>query len=595
QDLVRIYQTAYPALHEADPKAIVIGPTGAGISAGDVAWNERLLQAGLGKYVDAWAIHPYIGQPSEDHDLIANIRALKELIRTNVGHDLDLYGTEQGYPTDATEVKEKPQARWLTRSYLITVGEGFKMNTAFYSCDYPGEPGYGFFHNLVMDKQAWGPGVVGPKAAAAAFAAMTMVLEGHKSLGPIEGLGPSTLGYAFERDNRVTLALWDYGQQPRDLTLMAGVPEVEIIDWMGNARTESASNGTLKLTLGPEPQYVRGVSPALWGSKAKKPLVVQTSSLSTFAGDTLKLQVLVSPPTGISGAATLTARLGEGLAEITKPLSVQAGKPTTVVLDLPIPATIEAGAYPVQLSARSGERLFGMTSAMVRLRDAVTIESVRSLGLGKLQVGLRNLRPTATQGTLAIRLPGVPSSRAQQSFKLPAQTAAAFALDLSAATVQPGRTYAAKLTLQEQRGLPHVSTRSLTLTDFHRAPGNLKIDGDLSEWAGIAPIRLQGRECLVRQPQLYRGRDDLSASVRCAWDKTALYLAVDVIDDKYLQDNSGFNTWKGDCLQVAFDTQPADKQELTGNTLADNASRGNVEIDLALTANGPEVYRTLSA
>ena len=166
EDLLRIYRAAYPALHAADPKAVVIGPTGAGISAGDVAWNERLLAAGLARYVDAWAIHPYIAQPPEDHNLVGNLRALRESIRTHAGRDLDIYGTEQGFPTGATEALEKPQALWLTRSYLITIGEGLKMNTAFYACDYPGEPGYGFFHNLVIEKQAWAPGVVSPKPAA---------------------------------------------------------------------------------------------------------------------------------------------------------------------------------------------------------------------------------------------------------------------------------------------------------------------------------------------------------------------------------------------------------------------------------------------
>ena len=42
-----------------------------------------------------------------------------------------------GWPT-----KEMVQAQWLTRSYLIMLGEGFRTNFAFYFCDYPGEPGY---------------------------------------------------------------------------------------------------------------------------------------------------------------------------------------------------------------------------------------------------------------------------------------------------------------------------------------------------------------------------------------------------------------------------------------------------------------------
>lgn len=594
QDLVNIYQAAYPALHAADPKAIVIGPTGAGISASDVAWNERLLQAGIGKYIDALAIHPYIGQPPEDHNLAGNIRALQEIIRTRVGHDLDLYGTEQGFPTGAEAAMEKPQAMWLTRTYIITAGEGFKMNTAFYACDYPGEPGYGFFHNLVIEKQAWGPGSVGPKPAAAAFAAMTMLLEGHRSNGAIEGLGPTTVGYAFERDNQVTLALWDYGKEPHAVTLAAGAPEVELFDWMGNGQTVNTANGTLKLTLGAEPQYVRGLSPQLWGSKATRPLVLKATNLTGFPGATVKLPLALTAPAQAKPQSRITARLDDGLATAEAAVTVPPGKAMAASLDLHLPAELEAGAYPVQITATDGASTWGVASAILRVRDPVSLEGVTPLGQGRLAVALRNLQPTASTGTLEVRLPGVPAARAWQSYKLPAQGAGTITLDLAKAALEAGRTYTAALTVREQGGLPHRWTRPVTFTDFGPAPTGLTIDGDLSEWAPISPIRLQGRELVVRQPQLYRGRADLSADVRCTWDSKALYLAVEVTDDAFVQEYAGFNTWKGDCLQVGIDTEPSAGKELTGNLLADTGSRTNVEIDLALTPSGPQVYRTLS-
>ena len=594
QDLVKIYQAAYPALHAADPKAIVIGPTGAGISAGDVAWNERLLQAGLGKYIDALAIHPYIGQPPEEHNLAGNIRALEEIIRTQTGRDLPLYGTEQGFPTGAQAALEKPQAMWLTRSYLISVGEGFKMNTAFYACDYPGEPGYGFFHNLVLDKQPWAPGVVGPKPVAGAFAAMTMLLEGHRSNGAIEGLGPTTLGYAFERDKAVTLALWDYGKEPHAIDLAAGVPEVELFDWMGNGHTVQTANGSLKLTLGPEPQYVRGVSPQLWGSQATRPVVLKTTSLTGFPGGTLQLPLMLTAPATVKEQSRIAARLGDGLATADKPLTVAAGKATAASLELRLPAELEAGAYPVQITATAAGSTWGVASAIVRVLDPVSLQSVSPLGQGRLAVTLRNLQAVPSAGTLEARLPGVPGGKVRQAYKLAANGQTTSTLDLQQAAPEAGRTYTLTLAVREQGGLPHRWTQPVAFTDFGPAPAGLKIDGDLGEWAQVPAIALTGREHVVRQPGLYRGRADLAAKVRCTWDARALYLAVDVTDDVFVQDYTGFNTWKGDCLQVGLDTEPGGGKELTGNLLADTASRTNVELDLALTSSGPQVYRTLS-
>ena len=55
----------------------------------------------------------------------------------------------------------------------------------------------------------------------------------------------------------------------------------------------------------------------------------------------------------------------------------------------------------------------------------------------------------------------------------------------------------------------------------------------------------------------YRGSDDCSARVRCAWDDQYLYVEAEVTDDVHLQTHSDEFIWKEDCLQFALRSFPA--------------------------------------
>jgi hypothetical protein len=79
-----------------------------------------------------------------------------------------------------------------------------------------------------------------------------------------------------------------------------------------------------------------------------------------------------------------------------------------------------------------------------------------------------------------------------------------------------------------------------------------------------------------------------------AWDTSNLYLAFDVSDPVYIQDHTGWLTWKGDCVQLEFNLDPDVRRASTGNQAMDKGTVRTSEIDIALTSNGPEAYRTAS-
>ncbi|MEW5308226.1 MAG: hypothetical protein WDW38_000201 [Sanguina aurantia] len=139
---------------------------------------------------------------------------------------------------------ELGQAQGLIRENLILMGEGFKLGVSFYGSDYVtgSEQGYyGLYYNLDPYHGWYHPDTVGPKPSAAAYAAMTYLLEGHHGVQPVTGLGSTAIGYAYARPGS----------------------SVVVYDWMGNGTPVQTKNGVLTVDLSKDPVYVTGVSPAV--------------------------------------------------------------------------------------------------------------------------------------------------------------------------------------------------------------------------------------------------------------------------------------------------------------------------------------------
>lgn len=82
----------------------------------------------------------------------------------------------------------------------------------------------------------------------------------------------------------------------------------------------------------------------------------------------------------------------------------------------------------------------------------------------------------------------------------------------------------------------------------------LLIDGALSEWPG-EPLHVSAFR--VFAVQNWDGSDDLEAMWQLSWDGDNLYLGVEVIDDIHVQTQSGNQIFRGDSVDVQFDTNRA--------------------------------------
>ena len=297
-NLVAMYAATHEAIHASDPNAVVMGLTMAVLST-NTAWLERLAPLGIGKYLDGISAHGYydIGtSPSHPPErlaassnpataakaLPASMRALRrtmagmlrpgaKLFITETGISYDL-GSKYGPAYPAPNVLYA-QGAVVARTHLILLGEGADVSFVFYAAD-PPEVGYGIFFDLANAQGGYGQTQISPKPAAMGVAAMTRLIDGTTTLGPVNGTPKGVYAYAFQRldGGKIVTALWTHSNavwpssegfsstHSVSYSLLVDAPGragmVTVFDMMGNASKMSYTNGRVPLTLTEAPVYV---------------------------------------------------------------------------------------------------------------------------------------------------------------------------------------------------------------------------------------------------------------------------------------------------------------------------------------------------
>lgn len=283
------------------------------------------------------------------------------------------------------------------------------------------------------------------------------------------------------------------------------------------------------------------------------------------------------------------------------------GEAREMTANLP-PASLSAldmWGRPVTLHAREGRvvlpldesplYLFGnnmtVETMLERLREAdVAVEPVTlSATFGSIDAisgFIRNNLPTPQRGTLRCVAPaGFRTDPEQVDILLSPGGAQAFQFVLAGehppsggdgirlVYESAGKTVSRKLPLAFEgipRFTPAVSDDQKTFTLDGMAVFTLRERGDI----------------LPPDPHIaWDGPEDLSVQAGISWDESYFHLAAIVTDDIHHQQDVGHMAWRGDCMQLAFDTMndaSEHRMEYDGN---------DYEYLLALTSDGPKVFR----
>ena len=294
-NLVAMYKATHDAIHATDPNAVVMGLTLSGLST-NTEWLRRLAPLGIGKYLDGVSAHGYydIGtSPSHPPErladsgnpakaLPASMRALRRTMTEVVKPGAKLFITETGvsYDLGSKYGPNYPNANILyaqgavvARTHLILLGEGADVSFVFYAAD-PPEVGYGVFFDLANPQGGFGQKQISPKPAAMSVAAMTRMIDGTTTLGPVNGTPKGVYAYAFQRLNggKIVTAVWTHSNAAwpgaegfsstysANYSLVVDTPDrsgnVTVFDMMGNRSTMPYKNGRVALVLTEAPVYV---------------------------------------------------------------------------------------------------------------------------------------------------------------------------------------------------------------------------------------------------------------------------------------------------------------------------------------------------
>jgi hypothetical protein len=293
---VDLYRSVWEGIHATDPNAVVMGLTYSGVGD-NTKWLKHFAELGITHYLDGVTIHGYydfgtspshpperlVNAPGDTPGLPEAMRDLRATMRELLKPGAPLFVTETGisYDIGSAYGPHYPDAQTLyaqgavvARTHLILLGEGANVTFVFYGADMPETtPGYGLFFELDHPQGAYGSSNISPKPAALAVAAMTRLIDGTATLGPLRGTPPGVYAYAFARpDGKVITALWSHDNAhwsaktgfdatratswtlPVDARGRSG--EVSVFDMMGNETQTAYKDGSLPLNLTESPVYV---------------------------------------------------------------------------------------------------------------------------------------------------------------------------------------------------------------------------------------------------------------------------------------------------------------------------------------------------
>ncbi|WP_028204387.1 hypothetical protein [Paraburkholderia nodosa] len=310
---VQLYQAVYQGIHSTDPHAVVMGPTDTAPS-GTADQLKALAPLGYAQDIDGVTTHSYYdingSSPSfpperQETDpanasgsLMGQMRALRSEMAADYKPGMKLFSTELGisYDNGSSYGPNYPtgnilyaQGAVVARSHLIILGEGADQTWIFYGADFPGLVGYGTFFDLADAQGQYGAQNISPKPAAMAVAAMTRILDGTNTLGPVKKTPSGVYAYAFQQlsNGAVITALWTHNNSVWSASagysstysvgysLAVDAPgtsgTVTVLDEMGNPTTKSYSNGKVALSLTESPVYVISQNASVASANATLP------------------------------------------------------------------------------------------------------------------------------------------------------------------------------------------------------------------------------------------------------------------------------------------------------------------------------------
>jgi GH35 family endo-1,4-beta-xylanase len=243
-----LLKQAYAAIKKANPEALVLGCSTAGI---DSKFIRRTME--LGGPFDILTIHPYRSH-LDDAGFIKDLQNVADLAKRPDGRLRPAWITEMGWatyaahngqPQDFQATTQRDQACLLARAYIDAIASGAAPNISWYDFRNDGTDPFNFEHNMGVVTRDFRP-----KPAYRAFAITARLLKGMRVEKRMD-LGKDIIAYQFAdaAGTRTLSVMWSVNEAAT--AAIPGEKPLTVTDLMGGSETLSPTGGKVNVALRP--------------------------------------------------------------------------------------------------------------------------------------------------------------------------------------------------------------------------------------------------------------------------------------------------------------------------------------------------------
>jgi hypothetical protein len=588
---VEAYRVAYETIKKTDPDFFVIGSA--------IGPNETFFRAGFQPWQDAYNIHAYadLGELRQE---MQKYRALFE----KYGGEKPIWSTEigsmsQGLPRDVI-------ARDILRKAVCFLADGGGFFTWFSIGGMPdpdGERSGGYSDSMDLFAARYNMHL--PRLDAVSYYHLIDQI-GTKRF--VEERLYSGGGHAFlfrDAQGQALIVLWNASSECDVALPLDGVFDVGLVAMNGVSRRLSAESGPLQLRVGSDPVFVsfrsdRFSLPAEMPAAEAMCILEKPDEMIEGREAFFRIKESTGRPVSLSGPfgwkiVRDSSPEGEAIFRVGVPAVTAARLATFTVTD--------------ETVARPGNTHLTF-SVPVRSKIEVQLRPLagRTEGDAAIELTLVNHAPQPQEVDWKAEILGelpMAGGTYRISDERPSRAFLA-ATATGRVTLAPSETRNIPLALSEtdrqtlykirataaDAATGNTVKRERWFGGFARAvrvSGGVKVDGVLDEtfWSQAPAYRIdEARQFHAVEPEAkpWTGREDLSGTVRFAWDESHLYVAVQVVDDVFANPASDSQIWRQDGLQFLIDPFRQERE-----------SRGRYDYSMGLGRKGIQAWCHKSA
>ena len=411
---VSLIQAVYNSIKDADPDAVVVGPSYSGAPKSQL---EQQFSMGLYDYLDQLSYHPYEYPNAPETIILPRFKELQAVV-DQYGGWLEHVITEQGYATGTAgnATSEEGQAQSLVRFQLLGRALDGMRGIQLYNFQDSGDEDNNVEHrfgSLRSDGTS--------KPAYVALGTMARQLVNSEYIGDYN-TDDNTYVHVYRKYNgQLVLVAW--ATKATSVTLPLGVSSVTQTAMDGTSSSVETSNGSLTLSLGASPVYLTApnlnsalLTTAATNQRAERATQITTaidaitdeSTRQELSKAFTKIDTRVAEILGSTDALTQIAKLAQQQPDTLVPVvqevisAYQAGKLTKA----------QSGALTEDLYYY-GANLGKVVVAALQANPPTPNSSAAQIAITEAQTAITNKAGTDAQLTISQRM----LARAQRTYE----------------------------------------------------------------------------------------------------------------------------------------------------------------------------------